>query len=607
MIPEHLQPAQRLLMAGQADEAEAWLSSHLASNPQDAAAYDLLANAYARSNRHEDAADAFRRAMDADPTEPSYAFRCAQALISLNRHAEAVACLEQVLKLRPDQLQPLRSLGASYFALARYDDAQRVFRRIVELRPRAAEGFINLARALMARRAFDEAAEAASTAIGIRPKQHEAWLTLGQVRQEQGRYEEAHEAFTNASERGGGARALAMTARLLERWRRPDEARDAAERALEASPDDHVAGRVLARLDQRSGSFDRALQRLDGLLDVVERAEERGHILIERGQALDRLEREEEAWASFIEGQGLLCPPESGARVEMEAFVGMLDRCGAWPHAAPSWPKEAPRGTVASDGPVFLVGFPRSGTTLTEQLLAAHPAFVTSDERPLLHAVIEEVVARHGGSGATYPECIDRLGDEDVAMLRDVYWRAARDWTPDFDPESETRLVDKQPYNTPHLSLIRRVFPESRVIVVLRDPRDACLSLLMQDVNPNQRMLCYPTLELAADVYARMMGGYLHHRDHIGLSMTEVRYEDLVEDLDAFARRLVEGAGADWDERVLNYREAAAGRRSQINVHSVTQGVYARARQRWRRYAGRFEAVQETLAPFIEAFGYESS
>ena len=166
-------------------------------------------------------------------------------------------------------------------------------------------------------------------------------------------------------------------------------------------------------------------------------------------------------------------------------------------------------------------------------------------------------------------------------------------------------LVDKQPYNTAHLAAIRRLFPEARVVVALRDPRDACLSLFMQDIRPNQDNLHLPTLADAADLYVAMMTGYVRNRGSLGLAMLEYRYEAIVENLESEARRIVEFLGVPWDPQVLTYYEQARrARRSSINIHAVTKPIYSRAVARWTQYADRFAPLESKLGPFVEAFGY---
>ncbi|MCA9310064.1 MAG: sulfotransferase [Phycisphaerales bacterium] len=596
--PRLLEDARRLQAAGHIDEAAHAYRASLAADP-DPRVMDALGQMFAAAGRLDEARSAYDDALRLHPDNDMLCVRAAMLALQQQRRVDAATLLRRALDIRPGRLQPLRTLAALLFELGRYEEALPHMREIASLRPRAAEEHVNLARTLIALRHFDEAAGVATHATELKADSLEAWITRALALMEVGDFESAVPAFEHAATLDpSDPRALFHLGRLYERWRRPDDARQAAEAALARAPSTGAA-RLLARLESRSGQPAEALQRQDRLLADALPPEERGHILIERGQALDRLQREDEAWQSFLEGQALLAPPESGVHESMRTFLDMLDRCATWPEAPVDWSLTPPPGRDPRPAPVFLVGFPRSGTTLTEQLLGAHPDFCTSDEQPLLHVAIQQLSAR-----GRYPDIIGQIDDATAAALRDDYWHEA-DRLLRRAPDAPTlRLVDKQPYNTPHLAAVRRIFPDARVVTVLRDPRDACLSMLMQDVAPGQRMISYPTIEAALTVYERMMGGYLAMRERLGLAILEVRYEDVVADLEGQARRLVEFTGAAWDDAVLDYRGSAAARRSQINTESVTRAIYTTARERWRRYERHLAPFNPRLRPFLDAFGY---
>ena len=198
--------------------------------------------------------------------------------------------------------------------------------------------------------------------------------------------------------------------------------------------------------------------------------------------------------------------------------------------------------------PAFLIGFPRSGTTMLEQVLAAHPEIVTTDERRFLF-LIRDRYERRFPMGATLAEKLAAIDAPTRERLRADYFAAVAAALP-----AATRalvLVDKLPLNLVDLPWIRAIFPDARVLVALRDPRDACLSCCMQDFVLNEGMIELLTLEGAARFYADVMSIWLGLRDRIGLSWLEVRYEDTVQDLEAAARRVLAFLAVSWDERVL--------------------------------------------------------
>ncbi|MDA0700698.1 MAG: sulfotransferase, partial [bacterium] len=257
-------------------------------------------------------------------------------------------------------------------------------------------------------------------------------------------------------------------------------------------------------------------------------------------------------------------------------------------------------GKTAPDDPVFLVGFPRSGTTLTEQILAAHPRLLTTDEEPFLPDLTREWPAL---AGVAYPHGLASLSDDAVAQLRDRYRAALAER---FGAGAEgRRVVDKLPLNILHLGLIRRLFPTAPVIVALRDPRDVVLSCFMQQFAPNASMVQFFDLARSARFYAAVMGLWLGWRDGLAPAALESRYEDVVQDVEGAARRLIAHVGEPWTDAVLGYAAAARGRAiTTPSYRDVGEPIHGRARGRWRRYEKQLAPVLGILDPYARALGY---
>jgi hypothetical protein len=254
---------------------------------------------------------------------------------------------------------------------------------------------------------------------------------------------------------------------------------------------------------------------------------------------------------------------------------------------------------------VFLVGFPRSGTTLTEQLLSAHPAISVTNEADLRSPMAG---ALFDGLDQARPlaELLAEVTDDRIGAARAAY-RAVAETHLRAVPGATT-LVDKHPMNIVSLGLINVVFPEARVIHALRDPRDVCLSCLFQEFVPNAANVHFGTPERTLEHYRAIMDLFLRQRDVLTLDLLECRYEDTVADLEAQARRLLEFVGLPWDARVLDFH--APEHRRHVGTPSygaVTSPVHARAIGRWRHYRARLGPMLEGLAPYVETFGYPAT
>ena len=258
----------------------------------------------------------------------------------------------------------------------------------------------------------------------------------------------------------------------------------------------------------------------------------------------------------------------------------------------------------ALPAPVFLVGFPRSGTTLTEEILGAHPGVITSHEQPVLRRLTQEMPAVLGRA-FTYPADLDALSDSDIGQLRARYWALASDMV--GAAVRDQQFIDKLPLNLVDLALVRRLFPEAHVVQLVRDPRDACLSCYMQAFQPNQAMA--PFLDLASTV--RMCRDVIelaeHYRGVLGLSWTVLRYEDVVRETEATVRGLLDFLGLEWDPAVLRYYESAQTRYANTpSYQDVTSPLYERAIGRWRNYREYLAPHLDELQKVVSKYDYET-
>jgi hypothetical protein len=259
-------------------------------------------------------------------------------------------------------------------------------------------------------------------------------------------------------------------------------------------------------------------------------------------------------------------------------------------------------GPLAGDpaDPVFLVGFPRSGTTLLEQLLDAHPALASFDEQPFL----QRLVSRIHQQGDCYPEALERLDEQSCRQLRAHYFRDVARVLPSLGAR---RAVDKNPLNLVRLPLVATLFPQAQVLLALRHPCDVVLSCYMQNFRSPAFSITFETLASTAQMYAKVMAHYHEWCDRLGLPVHVLRYESLVADVSGVGRELFAFLGLEWTDDLAGFTERARakGAISTPSYAQVVQPVNQRAVGRWQRYRPWFEgAALDTLAPWIERLGY---
>jgi hypothetical protein len=249
---------------------------------------------------------------------------------------------------------------------------------------------------------------------------------------------------------------------------------------------------------------------------------------------------------------------------------------------------------------VFLLGFPRSGTTLLEKVLAGHPEISTLPEVDHLAAAGEHLLADDASLQA-----LATLTGAQAGLLREDYWRNVEASV--AAPLAGRILIDKMPLHTVALPLIARLFPDAKVLFALRDPRDVVLSCFRRRFQINAAMFEFLTLEDAARYYDAVMGLARRYREILPLRFHEVRHEAMVADLEGEARKVLEFIGADWNPAVLDFADRARSRLITPSDPQLARGLSGEGVGQWRRYEPCLRPVLGMLEPWVAYYGYPAA
>ena len=486
--------------------------------------------------------------------------------------AGSIELYERARAVMPSHIHVLTNLAAAYRATGRLHEARIVLEEALQIDRRFAIGHNNLGNVL---------------------------LDIGDREGAKRAYERAVVVQANYAE------PVAGLARIAEEEHRLDDARRLAERALSLQAGNTSAAMTRARAVYRLGDAARAAADLAALLrspalTPTNRVVAEGYL----GEALDKLGRYDEAFAAFTRANqqqhaqsaatwAADTGPLSLTAVErLTAFVEGVD-LSTWRPAPPSHPGDP--------SPVFLVGFPRSGTTLLDQILASHPKITTLEERDTLVDSAMALVKPEGGF-----DFWATLSDADIEQMRTLYWQQVQAGL--LGQRMRDVFVDKLPLNAVLLPVIYRLFPDAKIVFAIRDPRDTVLSCYQQRFGLTAAMFQLLRLDTASRYYDAVMKLVSASRAKLPLAVHEVRYEAVESDFDATVGGLLEFLGVPWDDGVRNYAETAKTRAiGTPSASQVVQPLYATAQGKWRNYGSFLEPVLPTLEPWVRAFGYETS
>ncbi len=499
------------------------------------------------------------------------------------------------------ELQQARAL----WQLNRLDQALVLFEAAVRKYPQNLLALVDASRALGARFEIGRAETLLDRLVKLAPRNARLLHLAGQSYRMIFRPAKAIECFERALKL---ARRMPDThlelAVLYERRHRVEEAYSLIEDCLRDQPDYLEAALFKARLLRRmkeSAAAGELFRQLAGNLqaDPLVRAQ----AWVEIAQQLDREADYEGAMRALRSAKEFIAAESEPFLQESEGLQRHLRQLAdsLTPAHFRRWTEQA--GGFAPRQLALLTSFPRSGTTLLEQVLDSHPALVSSDEREAFGRDIFPALWRDEHTPAPTVAALDAASFERLAAQRDRYFNymsAALN-----EPIGKRVHLDKNPTMTLLIPGLLRLFPETRILIALRDPRDVVLSCFMQYFPLNPNSVCYLTLENTARRYAHDLSIWLKLREMICSPWLELRYENTVTDLEREARRALEFLGLPWDPQVLQYRDRLKAKAvSSPTYEAVSRPLYTSAIGRWRHYEKHMEPCLETLKPFIASFGY---
>lgn len=527
-----------------------------------------------RADDPERAGRLAERAVADGSEHPALLTLAAYRLKEQGRFAEAIDLLVRAHKAAPKDVVTLRTLADALAHQNRFFEALKVLEEALRLEPDFAGGHYGYGVVLEAIGDFGGAMD---------------------------RYRRANEIDPAYADPVAGAASLA--------FRTGDftTARAAGERALQLDAKRSGALITLAELDLAEKRPEDARARLESALareSVTPLHAPSAHIRL--GDALHAQGKPAEAFAAWTAGKvawrDLYAP--SYARPKLETARQLVERLTRQFEALPSdtWTAAAaaPLDASPSREHVFLVGFPRSGTTLLEQVLASHPAIVTLDERDTLIDAEVDLISAHDGL-----EHLAGLDQPGLNRYRDGYWKRVAAFRL---PMEGKVFVDKLPLNSIKLPLIPKLFPRAKVLVARRDPRDVVFSCFRQNFRPNAFMYEFTSLEGAARLYDSVMRLMAAYEARLPLDRHLLRYEDLVANFEGETRALCGFLGIEWSADMAGFAETAKARPIRTpSAPQVAAGLYTTGAGQWRAYAEQLAPIMAVLDPWVREFGYDQT
>ncbi len=606
-----------LASTGRLQDAKALMKRALELKPSEFAYLENYIGVLVLAEDFGEALELSRKALERQPRNANVLYLQAASLQKLDRLAEARAAFVELLRLAPNHPAGRKEYAVTLNRIGEQEEALRVVEALIAEQPSFADSYLVRANIRAIRGEYRLAVADYERALALQPNAHEAWHSLGRALDQLFYHDRALAAFDRAlALRPNYADALIGRAYALKKLGRAAEAFACYDQAIAMGGEDRrkaLVARAAAlaeagRSDEAQAELRRVTELYDNaggawrdLADLVKfQAGDPAFAAMETRLADGANRTGDETLAlHFALGKAYLAIGDSGRAFEHLNAGNRLKRATlaydadansarttaiAAAFSAEIFARFAGAGSRAA-APFFVVGMPRSGTTLIEQILASPPAIHGAGELPFL----PQIAAEMGGM----PEGVAALTAARLAPLGDAYIARAGAL-----PAGKSRWVDKSPGNFVNAGLIRLVLPEARIIHARRDPVDACLSCYTKDFDSPGLAFAYDMTELG-----RYCRDYLALMDHWRSVLPEthfleVDYEAVVDDLEREARRMVAFLGLPWDPACLEFYRTDRPVRT-ASVNQVRQPIYRASVGRWRAHA-------EQLAPLLQALGVEA-
>ena len=598
--------AVTLLHEGRPEQAEAACRALLRVEPRHIGALSVLGASLHAQGRAAEAIRTFSDLTALQPAERSHWTNLGTSLRLERKHEDALAAYQRASELGESSADFFYNVGLLHFDRRDFEAARAVLERASALAPLDAPIRLQYARSLHERMRSSEARAALEGWEQLENLDTEVLAQIANLLLNLGEADRAAVALRRARlDPAPAASAAVKIIEILERSNQLDEAHKALER-LRSSPlaratELELKG-VEAVLAQREGRHDVACAALEYLLADCPAFHLRQYHLFRLAKSLDALGRYDEAFQALSEAHRSqvehfkLTQPEIALRGPTPLRI--TER-----HSEPAdvacWDHEG--APTLQESPIFIVGFPRSGTTLLELALDAHSSLQTMDEQPFLQNALEQLLSE----GASYPQSLRGLAPAQLEKARLIYWEHVRR---KVQLQPGQRLIDKNPLNILRLAVIRRLFPAAPIVLAIRHPCDVLLSCYMQHFgDADFALLCRDLPNLAAG-YRRMFDFWYRQSEILGVAAHEVRYEQLVRDFDRGIREVCAALALPFEPAMLQPARHASGKAfiSTPSYSQVVKPVNTRSVDRWRNYARHFESVLPVLDPYLQRWGYAS-
>lgn len=567
---------------GRFDEAETCFRQAVKLKPDYAIAYGNLGLALHDQGKLDEAEANLHKALKLNPDFAEAHNNLGMTFHSSGRPDEAEACFRQAIKLNPDYTKAFNNLGLALHDQGKLDEAEANLNKALTLTPDFADTYINLGIILNSQGKLEEAVASYRQALTLRPDYAEAHYNLGITLGDQGKLAESETSLRQALKLNPDyTEAYNNLGLTLHSSGKLDEAETCFRQALKLNPDSAKVYKSLSLFTKKSEVDDViiAMEKLYNRKDMSD--EDQIDLGFALGKSFENLGEYEKSF-DFILDANLV--KRKSYTYSIQDDHKLFERIKKT--FSPDFISSHKNSSNPDNTPIFILGMPRSGTTLVEQILASHPLVFGAGELLFLANIVNKICAE--GAAGKSPECILELGKEEIERIGSEYIEKIRKYS-----NSAQHITDKLPHNFMHLGLINKILPNAKVIHCVRSPMDNCLSIFKTDFMEQLHSYAYDLVEIGQyyNLYLDLMA---HWEKVLPGFMYTIKYEEVVSDQQNQIKGLLEFCGLPWNEACLAFHKT---KRKVVtaSLAQVRRPIYKDSVELWKRYEKQLEPLRKAI------------
>ena len=525
--------------------------------------YNNIGNIYKELKNTKNSIEYFKKAIDINPNYISAIYNLAIVFFESEKYEESSACFKKVLKINPGHLASLNNFGILLKKVKKYEEAIKCFEKIVNIDKNFLKAYNNIGTISLELGKIKNAISNYEKVLKLDPHNFVSYKNLLAAYENSNQIENYHKTLKLSEKR---------------------------------FPNEKILDLYKGILFFRKNKFKESIQFLNksNFKEEVETEKKRIFFL---AKTYDRLNKTEEAFKFFKLGNKLENSTFEAKQFSKDRYLKNIESKKNYfiKKNINKWAKiDLPQSTLS---PIFLVGFPRSGTTLLDTILRCHPKIETVEEKPMVLKMINKIKNNDLYS-------LQNINTAEIKNLREEYLNELKKHI-NLNNKS-TLYIDKLPLNIINAGEIFRIFPNAKFILSIRHPMDCVLSCFMQDFKLNDAMSNFMKLEDAAILYKKTMELWNQYISVLKINYISIKYEDLIKNYKYNIKKILNFLNLDWNKSVLNYRETALKKEiiSTPSYHQVIQPIYKHADQRWMRYKKHLTNIQPDLNTLIKKYKY---